>query len=205
MVVAGCTKPTDEQAGEWVDLGLPSGLLWASHNVGASVPEEYGNYFAWGEVQPKEVYGLNNYRYYSEVIDDNTKYTGSDGLLVLQSSDDAATANMGDTVRIPTKAEWEELIKYTTGKMITQKGVYGHQLTGRNGKSIFLPAGGFRWDMEMDGVSAYGKYWSSTLDRNYPNNAFCYYFDYYYNADGIEDNTELRYYGLMVRPVRSAR
>ena len=133
---------------EYVDLGLPSGTLWATCNVGANAPEEYGDYFAWGETAPKDVYNWSTYQYYDG--SNLAKYTGSDGLTTLLPEDDAATTNWGNEWRMPTKEEWQELLDNTTNKWTTQNGVNGRLFTGSNGNSLFLPAVGFRWDDDLN-------------------------------------------------------
>ncbi|MBQ7279347.1 MAG: hypothetical protein IJR13_01300 [Bacteroidales bacterium] len=192
----------------WVDLGLPSGLLWATCNVGATKPEDYGDYFAWGETQPKRTYTWGNYKYYRS--DDNgdgfTKYCPKssygyngyhDNLFTLQSSDDAAAANVPGS-RMPTRAEWEELGENCTWKWITLNGVNGMCVTGPSGKSLFLPAAGNRLGDETDGVGYDGYYWSSSLNEDYPRLAW--YLDFY--SDGRSMHYYNRTYGFSVRPVR---
>ena len=137
----------------YVDLGLPSGLLWAACNVGANAPEEYGDYFAWGETQPKDVYNWSTYQYCmgsnntltKYCTDPNYGYNGfTDNLTILLPEDDAATANWGNGWRMPTKEEWQELLDNTTVTWTQQNGVNGRLFTGSNGNSLFLPAAG-RW------------------------------------------------------------
>ena len=151
-------------SGNWVDLGLPSGLRWATRNVGASSPTDYGNYYAWGEITPKSFYDLSTYSYcyYDEELNEYvyTKYNSSDGLTNLQPGDDAATNNYGG--RTPTRDEWNELISYTTRQWVTLNGVSGMCLTGPNGNSIFLPAAGWYSGSVPLGVDGDGVYWSST-------------------------------------------
>ena len=177
FVVMGCTKPKPDpepgsELSDWVDLDLPSGLLWATRNVGATSPEEYGDYFAWGETQTKEVfYNWSTYRYSNGDYDQLTKYCNNssygyngftDGLTTLQPGDDAATANYGG--RTPTQAEWKELIDNTTSQWTTINGVNGRCLTGSNGNSLFLPAAGRA--LRSDGSDGY--YWSSSLCTELP-------------------------------------
>ena len=168
VLVAGCEKETDD----WVDLGLPSGLQWATCNVGASSPEEYGDYFAWGEITPKSLYDWSTYRYCNGTHDQLTKYCFqssygyngfTDDLTILQPGDDAATANYGG--RTPTKEEWQELLDNTTSEWTTLNGVSGRRFIGSNGNSIFLPAGG---NLFGDASVNYtvGNYWSSTLHKD---------------------------------------
>lgn len=195
----------------YVDLGLPSGTLWATCNVGANTPEGYGDYFAWGETQTKSTYTWSTYKYCNGDYNLLTKYCNksnygnngfTDNLTVLLSSDDAATANWGSGWCMPTKAQWEELYQNTTNTWTTQNGVNGRLFTPSNGNSLFLPAAGGRWGDELDDVGSYGYYWSSSLHTDYPINAWYFYFgsDYYYHM-----NSSTRYYGQSVRTVRSAR
>ena len=176
----------DEHA--YVDLGLPSGLLWATCNIGANAPEEYGDYFAWGETTPKDSYDFVNYTY-------------SDNPDILPSDHDAATANWGEGWRMPTKAEFEELYNHTTVTWTTQNGVNGRLFTASNGNSLFLPAAGFRIDGSLYDAGSYGGYWSSSLNAGTPDGAWVLYFysGSYYMSNGY------RIYGLSVRPVCSLR
>ena len=183
----------------YIDLGLPSGLLWATCNVGANAPEEYGDYFAWGETAPKDVYNWDTYQYYDG--SNVTKYTGSDGLTILLPEDDAATANWGNGWRMPTKEEWQELLDNTTNVWTTQNGVNGRLFTGSNGNSLFLPAAGCRWDDVLYYVGSSGHYWSSSLYTDYPFGAWYFYvYSGYYYVDGSSRGS-----GQSVRAVRSAR
>ena len=192
--------------GEWVDLGLPSGLLWASHNVGASSPEGYGNYYAWGETSPKSVYGWSTYAYGSD-YDELTKYCNNssyglngftDNLTVLQSGDDAATANMGGGARMPTDEEWSELLSNTSSCWGRYNGVYGRCFTGTNGSSLFLPAAGYRYGSELDHAGSFGDYWSSSLGTDTPDYARYFGFGSGGSYMGYGD----RSVGLSVRAVR---
>jgi hypothetical protein len=176
---------------EWVDLGLPSGTLWATCNVGASSPEEYGDYFAWGETEPKEVYNMDTYKYYDG---SNCVNIGTD---IAGTKYDAATANWGAPWRMPSEAQIQELLDKCSSEWTIQNGVYGRKFTGPNGGSIFLPpAGNFcNGDVGDTGDYGLGYYWSSTPcgDRAY---LVGFYFGNAYF--GSYD----RYYGLSVRPVR---
>ena len=164
---------TECKMDDWVDLGLPSGLLWATRNVGATSPTDYGNYYAWGETSPKSVYAWDTYRYYNSSTG-LTKYTGSDGLTILQPGDDAATANYGG--RTPTKEEWQELTNNTTSQWITINGVNGRCFTGFNGNSLFLPAAGARWGSSLSDAGSFGFYWSSSLITDDPSYAWFFIF-----------------------------
>ena len=166
---------------EYVDLGLPSGLKWATHNIGATSPSEYGNYYAWGEVCPKETYTEDNSETYGKSMDDisGTQY-------------DAATVNWGVDWRMPTETEMQELIDNCTWTWTTQKGVYGYKVTSKtNGNSIFLPAAGNR-----NGAGSYGMYWGSNPD----NHTYLARFLSFEDGDHYVSNTS-RYSGCSIRPV----
>ena len=137
---------------EWVDLGLPSGTLWATCNVGASKPEEYGDYFAWGETEPKTTYSWSTYKYCKGTETTMTKYCTSsyygtvDNKTELEPSDDAATVNWGPDWQMPSYEQCKELTNgsYTTTTITTLNGVEGRMITSKsNGNSIFLPATGY--------------------------------------------------------------
>lgn len=138
----------DVETHDYVDLALPSGLLWATTNVGAARPEECGSYFAWGETTPKANYSWETYKYANGSETTLTKYTSpynyfdSDSNDRLDEGDDAATANWGKLWRTPTLKETQELINYCSWTLTSQNGVNGYKVTGANGNSIFLPAGG---------------------------------------------------------------
>ncbi len=207
-------KPTNSFNGhEYVDLGLPSGTLWATCNVGASKPEDYGDYFAWGEIKQKTVYDWDTYKY-SKVkqrifkkVDLLTKYCNksaygyegfTDELTVLQSADDPATTNWGNGWEMPSKEQWEELNENTKSSWTTRNGVKGRLFTASNGNSLFLPAAGDRWYGELIGAGYYGYYWSSSLYTDVPSDAWGFYFDsgYAVSSSGGRD------YGRSVRAVR---
>lgn len=149
--------------------------MWATCNVGADTPEGYGEYFAWGETQPKSTYNWNTYRYCNGALDQLTKYCRyssygyhgfTDNLTTLLPEDDAATANWGSGWCMPTKAQWEELLQNTTNVWATQNGVNGRLFTASNGHSLFLPAAGNRWDGDLNNVGNNGNYWSSSLNTS---------------------------------------
>ncbi len=146
---AGIGGSTDKV--EYVDLGLPSGNLWATCNLGASSPEAYGDYYAWGEVEPKQVYTYPNHKWYKEGTPSLgfTKYNNEDGKLTLEDEDDAVIQKLGNGWRTPTLADFRELTnqKLTTIKKTTLNGVAGYQITSKkNKKSIFIPCAGFKQD-----------------------------------------------------------
>lgn len=204
LVLGACNRTHGTLNGhEWVDLGLSSGTLWATCNVGANSPEEYGDYFAWGETNPKSNYSSYKYgNYYDREL---TKYChdGSygknrftDNKTVLDAEDDAATVNWGGGWRMPTKAEMIELKEECSWEWTAPKGVYGYRVTGPNGNSLFLPAAGYCYVTSLYYAGCYGVYWSSALG-NYP------YFAYelYFGSDDVVWSPKDRFYGLSVRPV----
>ena len=165
-VTGGSSDPGEEV----VDLGLPSGLKWRGWNVGASKPEEYGNYYAWAETSPKSSYSSSNYKYKATDYGDGmivyAKYDPTpihgDGKTVLEPEDDAASVNLGNGWRTPTFNEFKELRENCTWAWTTRNGVNGMLVTGPNGKSIFLPGGGWYTNTTLTGKTTYGSYWTAT-------------------------------------------
>ena len=218
---ATCTVSVSESTvpvPEAIDLGLPSGLKWASFNLGASKPEEYGDYYAWGETEPyyssldpltwkegKEGgYTWSSYKWCMGALYTMTKYcTNSgygyngftDGKTVLDPGDDAAHVNLGGSWRMPTDAEWTELIDKCTWTWTTQNGVKGYIVTGPNGNTLFLPAAGHRHLTSLYMVGSGGYYWSSSLDTDRSDSARNLFFN------SIYLDTGQRYGGISVRPV----
>ncbi len=189
----------------YVDLGLPSGLLWATCNVGATTPEEYGDYFAWGETAKKNSYTWSNYKWSDGSMQSLTKYNNRndygivDNLSELLPSDDAAVVNWGGCWRMPTYAEWEELCNTDncTWTPINNNGhCEGYKVTStRNGNSIFLPAAGLYTESGFDRAGLNGYFWASTL-FSAPDQGCGLYFD-----DAGHPHAFSRYQGLSVRPV----
>ena len=202
---------TDEEDPDWVDLGLPSGLLWATRNVGASSSEDYGSYFAWAETQPKSMYDWDTYNYTCNNFGDGlTKYCNifyfgcndfTDNLTILQPGDDAATANWGGGARLPTYDEWEELYTYCTSFWTIQNGINGRRFTGSNGNTIFLPATGYRIGSSLYDVGTGGIYWSSSLYTDNPSRAWHFNFS---SSSYFMHDYYGRHLGHSARPVRSA-
>lgn len=214
-------RPTE---GEWIDLGLPSGLLWASCNLGANTPTEYGNYYAWAETRPKSVYDGTTYIYGyfgASGLLAYLKYTPSDSLTTLEPMDDAATENLGNGARTPTIEEWKEMFRNCTMKYVHYSNngedynyipyIHGHLFTGPNGNSIFLPCAGYR---KGDGWGeyrnhGYGYYWSSSCRREVEGSSEkilpCYIWTHvdvnYGISHGYYDIIS-RLHGLSVRAVR---
>ena len=170
---------------EYVDLGLS--VKWATCNVGANNPEDYGDYFAWGETTTKSSYTDNNSKTYGKNFSD----------IGGKSQYDAARSNWGGTWRLPTKAEMEELKNRCTWKWTTQNGVNGYKVTGPNDNSIFLPAAGYRYGSSLYLAGEYGYYWSSTPDES--NSDYAYYLYFLSSGQGV--NWLRRFNGLSVRPV----
>ncbi len=170
---------------EWVDLGLS--VKWATCNVGASTPGDYGNYYAWGETRPKSEYTMSN----------SASGGRSWGDIGGNSSRDAATANWGGSWRMPTEGEFQELVDNCTWTWTTQNGHKGYRVTGRNGQSIFLPAAGYRFGDTHGDDGEYGGYWSSTPWEGYSGLA-CYL---YFGGGNLNVSWRDRYGGLSVRPV----
>ena len=170
----------EEKEHEYVDLGLPSGTLWATCNVGAYIPEEYGDYFYWGETEQKGV---------------SEAYSFTDNPMELLPENDAATVNWGGDWRMPSLAQIEELINenYTTTEWTTLNGVNGRKITSKsNGNSIFLPAAG-----NMESSGNYGWYWSRSINASSNQNAWILLFD----SDQIRKYSIQRGSSVRVRPV----
>lgn len=198
---------------DYVDLGLPSGLKWAKCNLGASKPSELGDYYAWGETEPKKKYTWATYKWMQDGQSEAkyiTKYTIADGetggiwydssgafigdnKTALVAADDAATAKLGSPWRMPTIDEFQELIDKCTWTWTTQDGVNGYQVDGPNGNAIFLPAGYL-----VIGSYRAGYYWSSSLSTTESDCA--YSLDL--NSDRYFIARTYRYFGCTVRPVR---
>ncbi|MBR5780784.1 MAG: TIR domain-containing protein [Bacteroidales bacterium] len=185
---------------EYVDLGLPSGLKWATCNVGANKPEEYGDYFAWGEHTPKLEYSEKTYKYYITrgFLGFNKSYV-SLGDISGKPQYDAARFNWGGSWRLPTKKELDELEENCTWTWTTQGGNKGYKVTGPNGNSIFLPAAGYCYGSSLYGEGYYGGFWSSTPDDDINvNNAYGLFFN------GGNESVYCSYYrygGFTVRPI----
>ena len=215
--VAGCNPEDEPNNGggnggntdthEYVDLGLPSGTLWATANVGATSTNGYGDYFAWGETQPKENYTWSTYRYCNGSFKTLTKYCDNaefgdnhftDTLKVLLPEDDAATANWGEDWRTPTYDEWVELEQNTTQTWVNQDGLNGRLFTAENGNTLFLPSAGFHNEDYLLCVGD-GFYWASSLGTSYP-----YYGKHFFFVGGSNEFFGYRAQGIPVRPVRSS-
>jgi Bacterial surface proteins containing Ig-like domains len=204
---------------EAIDLGLPSGIKWASFNLGATKPEEFGDYYAWGETEPyyvsqnplvwKEGKDAGyDWASYSLCMGDSntlTKYClypsyGFNGFVdektVLDPEDDAAYVNLGGNWKIPTDDEWTELREKCTWEWTSMNGVKGRKVIGLNGNSIFLPIAGYRHGTNIYDAPYCGWYWSSTL-YSYPGSAYHVHF----SSESVTKNHDIRHAGYSIRPV----
>lgn len=189
----------------FVDLGLPSGVLWANANIGAEKVADAGDYYAWGETETKESYNLSGYKYYADNA--YTKYTYQDKRTTLENSDDVAYVKWGNSCRMPTEAELEELIstdntkwEWTTKTDSKGKTIGGIKITSnKNGNSIFLPAAGYLiGSTNQEPNSNYGNYWSNTYKTNKEATTLRF------NSSVVKPWSSTywdRSYGLPVRPV----
>ena len=191
-----------ENGHAYVDLGLS--VKWATCNVGATSPEDYGDYFAWGETKPKSTYTWSTYKWCKDNDDNITKYcTDSrygkvDNKTQLDISDDASRANWGGSWRMPTHDEIKELIENCTWTWTAQNGVKGYDVTSKiNDNSIFLPAAGYRYVGDLDCEGIYGYYWSSSINMVTPNRVRCLDF----KSGSAEWNYSIRNVGRTIRPV----
>ena len=195
-----------QQKHDYIDLGLPSGTLWATCNIGANAPEEYGDYFAWGETKPKSNYTWSTLKY----CEDNTGYTFSkyntqsyygnvDKKTTLDRSDDAAYQNWGSDWCMPTLDQIKELKDKCTWTWTTKNGKNGCEVKGPNGKTLFLPAAGgpYGTSLYFDGSNGY--YWSSSLNADLPYCGRALSF----SSGGVDPRSwNDRDVGFSVRPVR---
>lgn len=254
LVMVGCTAEEDPQNGggnddggggngggntpaetlinghEYVDLGLPSGNLWATCNVGAERPEDYGHYLAWGELQPKETYDQWGYvhgcYYMYGQLDYNDRFTlakycdqpsygyhgFADSLSVLEPDDDAAAATWGGGWHMPSHDEFFELFAHCGWSATTQNGVKGLKVSASNGNSLFLPAAGYKvFQMLYQEAEGEGFYWINQTHWNNPMKAWSLFFDpntSYFplspNTEGELFHAEDRTAGFTLRPVHAA-
>lgn len=199
-------EPVQINGHEAVDLGLS--VKWATCNIGATTPTEYGNYYSYGETTTKNKYDWDTYKWCNGDRDMLTKYCADyesgdvDYLTTLTASDDAATVNWGKKWRTPTKKEYEELLRKCTLKWVQRNKVNGCLVTGPSGKSIFLPASGFRNLTNLRNAGDYGAYHTATLDSEGDNNcAYVFSFDKEKTTDEWGIYWGLRCFGFTVRPV----
>ena len=205
LILGGGTPQNNH---EYVDLGLPSGTLWATMNIGANSPEQYGDYFAWGETAPKELYTWDTYKWCNGHQFSMTKYCResengyegfTDGKDELDTEDDAAYVNWGSSWRMPSLEQQQELVNECTWEWTTRNGVDGYLGIGPNGKTIFLPATGVRYGTTVNGVGIFGRFLSRNLHDEFSFHAFFMYF----NSGSIwSGGYDYRYDGHTVRAVR---
>lgn len=190
-----------------IDLGLPSGLKWANKNIGATKPEEYGDYFMYGSTTPDtnkhcgwSRLPFNNYcnvfnkEYFNAHKSEWFTENGT-----LKPEYDSATQIMGSSWRMPTSAEMQELVNGTTQSVKTLRGVKGMCFTSKaNGNSIFMPFASFRYGSDVYNVGYYGHAWSSSLEKNNPYFSYSLDFSHYGDTDISNYN---RFYGTSVRGV----
>lgn len=186
---------TTLSAQEFVDLGLS--VKWATCNLGANSPEEFGDYYAWGETKKKLLYSSDNSTTHGKSISELRSAGVIDTNNNLTAKYDAATKNLGNSYRMPTKEEMEELVDSCTWVWSSYNGINGYYVESKNGNCIFLPATGYCHNTDCTGIGSYGFYWCSTgndLDYNgaYHLHFISSYHDVYYPS---------RQNGQSVRPV----
>lgn len=212
LVTASCNK----ERHEYVDLGLPSGTLWATCNIGASSPEGAGDYFAWGETKSKEEFTGRTYKFYSNSnfrengepnnlkiakYNTNKDFGKVDGKTSLDPEDDVAHALWGSKWSMPTDEEWTELREKCEWrkKGLDGNSFAGYEVIGPNGNSIFLPTAGYREGTKLESGGTHGCYWSSTLDSECTT---CVFYLYFSLTEVSRYNHVNRPFGFSVRPVR---
>ena len=231
VLTVSCKKPKEPNNNEnetpatpqYVDLGLSSGTLWATFNVGANAPEGAGYCYAWGETENKQTYTWSNYKYCKGAKNKLTKYCYekdygnedfTDNISTLVASDDPATAKWGEDWCTPTYAQWKELMNECELNMTYRNSVWGLELTGPNQNKMFLPAAGFRDEEENAQASgSEGYYWSNNLsivsvDPELPHFAVYSYEALYSHFATFQPFVMLdgeRCLGMPVRPVRANR
>ena len=183
---------------EYVDLGLPSGLKWATCNVGASSPEEYGLYFAWGETTGYTAEQVNaGVRAFSEDVYNAGSAASISADLTL--GQDAAHVNLGGNWRMPTKAEYQELLDNCNVVWTNDyngTGIKGRTFTSKvNGKSVFFPAAGSCYNSSVGDVGLYGRYWSASWNSS----SYARMLGFFFGSQNLGNDS--RYYGVSVRGV----
>ena len=189
----------------YIDLGLPSGLCWATTNLGATEPEGEGLHFAWGEIEPKDNYSYNTYKWANRLEDNEyikyvtkDRYGFVDFRTTLDPSDDAANEALTSKWHIPTLQDAEELLRECTVEKLEYKGVEGYYIKGPNGNVIFLPAAGQKVGEDYEECTNCGKYWTSTLHEDYQDMANVLFFN---NSWSLRVDKNDRVEGLPIRPV----
>lgn len=195
------TFEEDMPVGTPVDLGLPSGTLWADFNVGASKPSEPGNYYGWGETETHTLYSWENYTLYDYDNEVWIKWEG-DSLDFGNTDIDVAHVKWGGQWRTPSCAQYKELAEYCTWTLTEEDGMRGYKVTGKNGNSIFIPFNGVITD-HIQSVGVIGNYWSSS---RYKDPEYLGYALFIAPGEDMEDSLDpdacaYRYYGYGIRPV----
>lgn len=186
-----------------IDLGLPSGTLWADRNIGADSPEDNGGYFAWGETWTKSTYNWGTYKWCNGTSGTLTKYStnrayGSvDNKSALETTDDVAIVTWSDMWCVPTYEELSELQNECTWTWVTQNDVNGYKVTGPNNNFIFIPAAGLYTDSGFGSGGTYGYYWLNSILKDIPTLAL----QLSINSNGNNIGSIYRYSGLSVRAV----
>ncbi len=174
-----------------VDLGLPSGVKWSDQNLGANAPEEYGNYYAWGAIEPFDSYESDTYRAKVDVPNIPANFSGDVNF-------DAAAHDIGGKWRTPTYGEIHELNVNSTKEWTTVNGVNGLKVTGPNGNSIFIPAAGFYSANVLSKATFSGYLWSASIDPGYEGAGISGII----NGGGFGGGGNYGYLGYSIRPVR---
>jgi hypothetical protein len=217
IVFNSCKDDKDEPLPdnhEYVDLGLPSGTLWATRNVGADKPEDIGDYFAWGETTPKTTYVVENYKwggydsngeFYLSKYNDNPRYGAIDNKNELDPADDAASVHYPHG-RMPSDEQIRELCSKCSWQWTQRNGVNGQLVTGPNGNTMFLPATGYYYgsNSSLKDVGSSGACWTRTINLNDAPNARCMFWGDW-DDRGWECGAILRTSGLTIRAVRASK
>lgn len=205
-------KPSKKIPEGAVDLGIVMtradgttyNLYWAKSNLCetglCANPEDYGDYYAWGETKPKSEFNWSTYKYGSSSSGPFTKYNGSDKTVLDPDDDAVVQAILGGKWRMPTIEEWMALREQSTWVWTDDyngTGIKGRIITANNGNSIFLPATGYRYNAFLDDDGAKGFYWSSSLNTDEPNKAWYIFYD----SVGPGRYSEDRIFGQAIRPV----
>lgn len=193
FVAASNLSAQEITPGKAVDLGLPSGTIWAGWNVGATSPEEYGDYYAWGETEVKSDYSWDTYKYYN--YQKGYIYIGTS---ISFTKYDVARQKWGGLWRMPTKTDIDELVNNCIWLWYQYKGVNGYKITGPNGNSIFLPTAGYCNGVSPIDDGSIGGYWSASLLNDLPGHAYYLKFS---NGSYDSDYYSCRDFGRSVRPV----
>ena len=185
---------------EYVDLGLS--VKWATFNVGATSPEDYGDYFAWGETETKDKYSWATYKWCDGTSTNMTKYNTEDGKTILEPADDAAQVHWGGKWRMPSKEEVDELTQQCNWIWTTHNNVNGYKVTGPNGNSIFLPAAGYKGSGPTYPAGEDGLYWTNTIEKRHYSYLIVLHDDAPPTQAGVHGT---RCFGFTIRPVYDDR